>query len=269
VCTLIVGLGILGPGTLLLGANRDESPGRPSAGPARLRDRPPIVGGRDLVAGGTWLAVREARFVTALLNRRPATGTPLPDPASLRSRGLLCLEAAALGPPFDAPAALDPATAEPYPARRDAALRLAARGSYAPCTLVGLEADGPSWTVSLAPGREPTAGALQPGWHVVTHEDPDDEREPRTNMLLRRLRDAAPRDVEGGFRLLRGLLRGHDEDGVPAVCLHRDRFPTVSSTLLALGGGLGPRYEHAEGPPCTAPYAAHDALLAARDGGAD
>jgi hypothetical protein len=212
------------------------------------------------VAGGTWLAVREARFVTALLNRRPPAGAA-PDPATLRSRGLLCLEAAALGPPFDAPAAIDPATGEPYPARRDAALRLAARGIYAPCSLVGLEAGGPSWWLSLAPDRAPLATAFEPGWHVITHEDPDDEREPRTRALLARLRGEAPTDGVSAFELLRSLLRDHGEAGNPPVCLHRDRFPTVSSTLLALGGGVAPRYEHAEGPPCTAPYASHAVLL--------
>ena len=154
-CTLIAGLGILGPGTLLIGANRDESPGRPSAGPARLRERPMVVGGRDLVAGGTWLAVREGRFVAALLNRRPPAAVSGGDGGDgsdpMRSRGLLCLDAAAAGPGFDQPAAIDPATGDPYPARLDAALRVIGRGRFAPCSLVGLEAGGPSWVVALRP----------------------------------------------------------------------------------------------------------------------
>ncbi|HSQ60107.1 MAG TPA: NRDE family protein [Acidobacteriota bacterium] len=260
-CTLILGLDIAGPETLLVGANRDESPGRPSAGPALLRERPPIAGGRDLLAGGTWLAVREARFVTALLNRRAAAGseggtggTAAPsEPASLRSRGLLCLEAAALGPPFDAPAAIDPATGDPYPARLDAALRLAGRGRYAPCSLVGLEAGAPSWVVTIAPGAEPRAALLARGWHVITHAELDDPEEPRARALLERLRGEAPRGVDEGLELIRDRLRDHGEGGSPPVCLHRERFPTVSSTLLALGAGIRPRYEHAAGPPCTTP----------------
>jgi hypothetical protein len=52
------------------------------------------------------------------------------------------------------------------------------------------------------------------------------------------------------------LLQTHEEPehGLVGVCLHRDRFPTVSSTLIAIGV-MGPkRYLHAAGPPCTTPY---------------
>jgi len=265
VCTLILGLDLLGPGTLLLGANRDESPGRPSAGPDRLRDRPSVVGGRDLVAGGTWLAVREARFVTAILNRRPMNDVEARDPATLRSRGLLCLDAAAVGPPFDAPGALDPGTGDPYPARLDAALRLVSRETYAPCSLVGLEVGGPSWVIGLAPEGTPTVRVLDPGWHVITHAEMDDDGEPRTRSLRARLRDERVRDADEGFALLRRLLRDHGDGGRPAVCLHRDRFPTVSSTLLALGGATAPRYEHANGPPCVTAYASHADLFGDAD----
>ena len=267
-CTLIAGLGVLGPGTLLLGANRDESPGRPSAGPALLRERPRVVGGRDLAAGGTWLAVREARLVVALLNRRPPhewEGGAPPDPSAFRSRGLLCLDAAAAAPGFDAPDALDPATGEPYPARLDAALRLFDRDRYAPCTLVGCEAGGPSWAVSLRHGEPARGQVLEPGWHVITHADMDDAEEPRTSAVLARLHDARPRSVAEGLALLSEVLRAHEGDAGwdgPSVCLHRDRFPTVSSTLLALGevpGGA--RYHHAPGPPCVTPYEDVSGLL--------
>lgn len=277
-CTLIVGLDLLGPGTLLLGANRDESPGRPSTGPARLRDFPEVVGGKDLVAGGTWLAVREGRFVAALLNRRPPAsvrpgGAGSPDEVlPLRSRGLLCLDAAAAGPGFDAAATIDPATGDPYPARLDAALRLIGRGRYAPCSLVGLEAGGPSWVIALRPDEAPQASILDPGWHVITHADMDDREEPRTRALLDRLHGERPGGVREGFDLVAGLLRGHGEDGSPAVCLHHEPFPTVSSTLLALGvpGGSGitatglARYAHAEGPPCVTPFQDHSQLLVSR-----
>ena len=136
-----------------------------------------VVGGRDLVAGGTWLAVREGRFVAALLNRRPPAAVSGGDGGDgsdpMRSRGLLCLDAAAAGPGFDQPAAIDPATGDPYPARLDAALRVIDRGRFAPCSLVGLEAGGPSWVVALRPDEEPRATLLEPGWHVITHAEMD------------------------------------------------------------------------------------------------
>src|SRR6267378_4594459 len=65
-CTLILGLEVVAPHTLLLGANRDEDPARPSDPPAVLSTDPPVAGGRDRVAGGTWLAVRGRDTVIAM-----------------------------------------------------------------------------------------------------------------------------------------------------------------------------------------------------------
>jgi transport and Golgi organization protein 2 len=260
VCTLIAGLEVLGPGTLLLGANRDESPERATAGPGVLVERPRVVGGRDLVSGGTWLAVREARFISALMNRRPIPGDTR-DPSALRSRGLLCLDAAATGPPLDAPAAIDPGTGEPHPPRLDAALRLLHGGDYAHCTLVGIGLDA-GWAIHAGhrPAAAPTVAPITAGWHVITHRELDDPDEPRTHWLMQRLQGARPKNVDEAFALLGSLLRGHGEGGEPPVCLHRDRFPTVSSSLLALGVDT-PLYHHAPGPPCFTAYEDFSALL--------
>jgi hypothetical protein len=232
-CTLILGLGILGPGSLLLGANRDESPERPTAKPQVLLPAPRVVGGRDLVSGGTWLAIREARFVAALMNRRPVAGDAR-DPATLRSRGLLCLDAAAAG-------------------GLDATLRLLERHSYAPCTLVGVGVDREAWALEAGAG-EPRVQAISYGWHVITHRDLDDPGEPRTKWILGDIREKHPGSPEEAFELMAGYLRSHGEGGHPPVCLHREVFPTVSSSLVALGVPDGPRYRHASGKPCTTEY---------------
>ena len=239
-CTLILGLGILGPGSLLLGANRDESPSRPSAHPAPLVDSPRVVGGRDLLSGGTWLAIREARFVTALMNRRPAADDTR-DPGTLRSRGLLCLEAAAGG-------------------NLDLALGLLRRESFAPCTLIGVGVDGEAWSIQAGPG-EPRVQAIARGWHVITHEDVDDREEPRTRWILGDIAEKRPASRVEAFDLMSGYLRSHGAEGRPAVCLHRDVFPTVSSSLIALGIEGGPRYLHAPGPPCVTAYENYTPLL--------
>lgn len=260
-CTLIAGIDLLGPRTLVLGANRDESPERASDGPGVLRERPRVVGGRDRVAGGTWLAIREARAVTALMNRRPTPGVaPRAGSATPRSRGLLCLEAAASGPAADAPALIDPGTGERHAARLHSALSLVAREAYAACTLVGLDLEEPSWALLAEAGTETGVRLLEPGWHVITHADVDDPNEPRTAWLMERLRGFSPRNPGEALDGLADLLRTHADPvhGTPGVCLHRDRFPTVSSSLVALGippGEVGaPRYLHAPGPPCTTPY---------------
>jgi hypothetical protein len=274
-CTLIAGVGILGPRTLVLGANRDESPERASAAPGVLLERPRVVGGRDLVAGGTWLAIREARAVTALMNRRPTpapasppipsipTAPPRASVGAPRSRGLLCLDAAAAGPRSDAPHTIDPGTGERHPARLHAALSLIERHAYAACTLVGLDVEEPSWALFAEAGTPPRVRMLESGWHVLTHAEVDDPAEPRTAWLLERLKGFGPRDAGEALDGIAALLREHgDPDrGVPGVCLHRERFPTVSSSLIALGALGTPRYRHAAGPPCTTPYDDASGLL--------
>ncbi|GAA4524795.1 hypothetical protein GCM10023096_55610 [Nonomuraea ferruginea] len=74
---------------------RDEFADRPWEGPAEhWPDHPGVVGGRDLKAGGTWLAVdRQARRAAALLNGR---GLPAPEIRKL-SRGDLPLLAVSSG----------------------------------------------------------------------------------------------------------------------------------------------------------------------------
>lgn len=70
---------------LIVAANRDEFHERPTRDAAWWPDRPDIGGGRDLLAGGTWLAVsRDGRF-GAVTNFRDAQAKN----ARLRSRGEL------------------------------------------------------------------------------------------------------------------------------------------------------------------------------------
>lgn len=232
-CTLIAGRDVLGPGTLVAAANRDEDPARPADPPALLAEVPRIAGGRDRVAGGTWLAVRADRAV-AMLNRRGAD--PLPPPQ--RSRGLLALDLAAAA---------------------DARARVQGeveRVRYAPFTAAFLAAHD-AWVLAWdgARARETTLG---PGWHVVTHAELDDREEPRTARLLDSLaswRPASASEAEAG---LRERLALHDP---PAVCLHEGVMRTVSWSIVVFGLGAV-RYLHGEGRPCE--HAARDvsALLA-------
>ena len=247
-CTLILGVGILGPGSLLLGANRDESPDRPATDPSMLVEHPWVVGGRDLVSGGTWLALREARFVSALMNRRPVPGDER-DVTALRSRGLLCLDVASAGGKSGS--------------FLDCALELVRRDPYAHCTLVGVGVDGEAWALHAGAG-EPSTMPIARGWHVITHQDLDDPTEPRTKWLMGRLEGNMPRDPGEAVEIITALLRTHTGEGAPAVCIHRDIFPTVSSSILALGVAGGSRYLHSPGPPCTTEYSDFTPILSQR-----
>ena len=87
-CTLAIYVRQFADVPIVVAANRDEFFERPASAPLVLRERPRIVGGRDLQAGGTWLGISEHGVVAGLLNRRIAE-PPVP---SRRSRGLLLME---------------------------------------------------------------------------------------------------------------------------------------------------------------------------------
>lgn len=243
-CTLIVGRDVLGPGTVVLAANRDEDPARPSAPPALLADHPPVAGGRDLRAGGTWLAVRggPAPAVAALLNRRPQPDAPPPT----RSRGEL-------------PLAL--VTAEDTKA---AAFSLIQSSGHGPCTLLWLTPSN-CWALVLEPGRR-QLHRIERGWHAITHADLDDPTEPRTAWLLEQLAGFAPRTSEEAWSRLAGLLVSHGDSAGPAVCLHEGLMQSVSASRVLLTESVV-RYEHAEGSPCEHAFESYDHLLAGPAGG--
>jgi uncharacterized protein with NRDE domain len=266
-CTLIVGRDVLGPGTLLVGANRDEAPDRPTDPPLLLSTAPLVVGGRDRRAGGTWLAIREGHAVVALLNRR---GTR-PGPAeTLRSRGLLALETAVAEPDAYGDAFAEQALA--------AARASIAANAYAPFSLVCATPSG-GWVLAHAGTRTLEPKTLEPGWHVLTHGDLDDAAEPRSVRLRRKLEGYSPRSTaEAETRVLEMLsLHGTYGDGAPpdteqpaaaaddgvdraAVCVHSGRMVTVSTSLFRCGR-TGVRYIHVEGRPCTTPPRDLTALL--------
>lgn len=257
-CTVIVGRDVVEPGTAWLAANRDEDPARPTDAPRVLHESPRVVGGRDRVAGGTWLAIREGHAAIAMLNRRPdrnaaasargGAGSPAPPAPSadapLRSRGLLALEAAT--------AAANGRDEDLANAVLDHVRRALARARYAPFTLVFLAADQ-GWALAHDAGDDPRVQAIGPGWHVVTHADLDDPSEPRTAWLLEGLGSWSPRSSDEVERGLIERLKLHGGPHAPAVCIHEGRMVTVSSTLVHFARG-GVRYLHAEGRPCEHPF---------------
>jgi len=231
-CTLILGLEVVAPHTLLLGANRDEDPARPSDPPAVLSTDPPLAGGRDRVAGGTWLAVRGRDTVIAMLNRHGET----PHPPT-RSRGLLALDVAR----------------DPDPAF---AFEQIVRHRFAPFTLVVARARS-AWVLSWE-GENARMVEPRPGWHVLTHSALDDTDEPRTAWLMASLADFHPTGREAAEAGVRERLARHE---APAVCLHDGRMATVSAALVWLADREA-RYLHAEGRPCETPFKDYSALLA-------
>jgi len=88
-CTLVIHRRPKAAWPLILAANRDELDNRPWRTPARhWPDRPEVVAGQDVLAGGSWLGINDDGVIAAVLNR---PGTLGPE-AGKRSRGELVLE---------------------------------------------------------------------------------------------------------------------------------------------------------------------------------
>nr|CDQ35129.1 hypothetical protein BN993_04597 [Virgibacillus halodenitrificans] len=75
---------------LRLAANRDETHARPTQALTAWPDAPTLVGGRDLRAGGTWLAASQTGRLAAVTNVRDTYATAPPSPPS---RGALPYQA--------------------------------------------------------------------------------------------------------------------------------------------------------------------------------
>ena len=85
-CLLIALSGVVPGAPLIVAANRDEFYRRPAVTMTTLRDADPrVLGGRDELAGGTWLAVNEHGVVAGLTNQPAPGGRDL----TKRSRGEL------------------------------------------------------------------------------------------------------------------------------------------------------------------------------------
>jgi uncharacterized protein with NRDE domain len=83
-CLILVAWRVHDRFPLVVAANRDEFHGRPAARAAFWEDKPEVLAGRDLQAGGTWMGVsRNGRFA-AVTNYRGGT-----EAGAAESRGAL------------------------------------------------------------------------------------------------------------------------------------------------------------------------------------
>ncbi len=238
---------------LVVAANRDERLDRPAHTLCVLREqRPRILGGRDELAGGTWLAVNQDGVVAGLTNR-PAPGGR--DP-TMRSRGELPLLLAARRTADDAVAHL---------------LDVVVPGQYNPAWL--LVGDRRSlWYVELAADLAPTARPLLPGVHVLENVAVG-EPSPKVDRV-RALVAAGRTGATPLWATLPAVLADHvlppgaaeatfDDDRSPrpaatlAACVHTDDYGTRSAALVRVPASVDRRPEMlvADGPPCTAPFA--------------
>ena len=157
---------------LLLAANRDERHGRPTAPAAWWQDLPSVLGGRDLEAHGSWLAIDRRGRIAAVTNIRD----PVPRAAS-RSRGALVADfVAGSGSPAEFDAAIGPHAQE-----------------YGPFNLLLFDGRELGYSSNRAP-----AAHLMPGVHALSNAAPSADwpklRTARAGMEAV-LNDPAPADA--------------------------------------------------------------------------
>ncbi len=252
-CLLIAAFKVSQEAPLLVAANRDEQLDRPTRPVAVLREREPrFLGGRDVLAGGTWLAVNEYGLVAGLTNQPAPNGR---DPTK-RSRGELPLACASHG---TAAAAVEALAADLDPAR------------YNPCWMLVGDREA-LFSVAIGPGSvRPDIERLAPGLYVLENaplragsakasfvrglveqalaEQPDHGLAPTVAALASVLRDHRPAVPEP-----RASAAGRVwPPALSAACVHADGFGTRSSAIITVPAAGPPEMLVADGKPCVTP----------------
>ena len=252
-CLLIALSGMLADAPLVVAANRDELYTRPAEAITVLRDRGPrILGGRDALAGGTWLAVNSHGVLAGLTNQPSPQGRD----DTRRSRGELPLA---------------------FAAHQDAATAVAKvcagldPSDYNPCWL--LVGDRRSlFSVGLAGGHRPVVRRLPPGTYVL-----ENLPLPATSAKARQVAAMVAAGIAGESRKTRinetlaAVLRDHRPAApagagparpagrvrpaeLSAACVHTARYGTRSAMIVSVGAAGPPRVQVADGPPCQVPF---------------
>lgn len=241
---------------LLLAGNRDERLARDAAPMASLREGAPrTLGGRDLVAGGTWLAANEWGVVAALTNR-PLGGNA--DPTK-RSRGALPLALTAFPTAEEGVAAF---VAEHRP------------GDYNPAWLLVGDRAG-MFSVDMTAGPTAEVTRLPPGVHVLENSPlgGTSTKAAHVRRLLDGVEHLAP---AAAAERLRAVLADHrtlapppvpaaerGEDAAPvrppaltAACVHTETYGTRWSGIVEVPADpvARPAFSYTEGPPCRHPF---------------
>lgn len=237
-CTILLAWCCVPDARLVLASNRDELLARPAAPPGQLMASPPVFGGRDLLAGGTWLAVAQDGRVAAVTNRRSGDADEVRRDPGLRSRGELPLTLLGAADPGQALAAVRPLDYNPF----NLLLVDASRA------LVGQSRGGGTLAMTELP----------PGAHVLCVHDVDDPlhaKEVRTRRLLENVLTRCRTAAECA-EAMSSVLRDHTavDDPRDAVCIHGDVYGTVSASLVVVGSDGAASYRHAAGRPCVTPF---------------
>jgi uncharacterized protein with NRDE domain len=247
VCLLIAFSRVVPGWPLIVAANRDERLDRPAEPLTVLRaNGPRTAGGRDLMAGGTWLAVNDHGVVAGLTNKPATEGR---DPTK-RSRG-------------EIPLALTAASSaeESVSIFRDTA----SPSDYNPCwALVGDRSSLYYLDITQAAGVGTVE--LPPGIHILENNSLE-EASSKTDHVKHLLGDVRKLRVDQVQARLRRVVTDHTINRAPAddsdraqlasrasaCCVHTEEYGTRTSMLIRLSSSPAkpPEIWTSDGPPCT------------------
>lgn len=226
---------------LIVAANRDESADRPAHGPMLWSAPTPFVGGRDEVAGGTWMGLNAAGVMVALTNLWVGDFRkkhPL-------SRGAVVSELLAL----ESLEHINDALSE---------IQITDRG---PFNLICADTTGRALTACSDDNLTPRW--LEPGCHAISNLRPGAPWHKTDRVVLGLSRWSQAADLSAH---LTGVLAEHVGLRGPkrSVCVHTPTaYGTVSSTLLMTGPDVPGVLKYCDGPPCRTPMVDYSPLLSA------
>lgn len=204
---------------LVLAGNRDEFHARASAAAQRWPDAPHLIGGRDLVSGGTWLGHSSLGRLAVVTN---IAGEGAPDPQR-RSRGVLVKDWLDGQGPEEGP---EPATLD----------------SYNPFNLLVL---GQRGLFRLANRPQPVRMPLDAGLHSLSNGVVGAPW-PRREQLEAAVAVWLAEGIDDPAALFEALAFDHwpagtsAPDGAPPVFIRNPVYGTRCSTVVAIdrdGGG--------------------------------
>lgn len=249
-CTIIVLNQVHPEHPVVVAANREEFFARPTRGPELLVDEPRAIGGRDLLAGGTWMGATADGLFVGLTNQRSYAG----NIDGLRSRGELVVESLRAGTRAAVRSLM--ATTDP--------------SQYNSFNLLYGDASG----LEVAHSRRELGSieieVVPPGVSALSNDRIDAPDFPKVQRARALTRDLAQTPWEQLRDRLHAVLADHaqpdleslseppagsvfDREGLrhlQALCVHTPLYGTRSSTIMALEPGGVSHYLYAEGPAC-------------------
>lgn len=236
-CTILLAFRQFEEAPVVVAANRDESAERSAQPPRVVEGDPAILTPRDDREGGTWMGVNDRRLFAIVANLW--TDEALDGE---RSRGLLVRDVLGAESVDEAGSIVRSSTdTEQY----DGFALLVAT----PTAATVFRWDGRLREMSLDPGIHVVANVGVDGeYSIPSSRRAEGERRAESADRLRGALEPYPHETARDWRRRAGNALGDHRFG---ACIHRDRYHTVSSSLVEIDADGRVDWQYADGPPCS------------------